>query len=138
MRIAATVGVVAAAMLSATLAADPARHMLVAGALLVLAGSVLGGLVAALALLVSSLGSRLIANMGLTGHLRVLAAHLRLTCCLWLGVALFALVALLTGLPVLAKGSYGLGAWALLETATVAARLARVLSHWQPESFQDR
>jgi len=136
MRIASTVAAVAAAVSGATLASDPAHHLLVAGALCVLAGSVIGGLVAALALLASSLGSRLIANMGLTGHLRTLARQLCLACCLWLAVALLALLSLLAPLLLIAQGCFGLGAWALLETATVAVRLARVLIYWQPEPFQ--
>lgn len=137
MRTAATVAAVAAAVWGATLAADPAHHPLVAGALLVLAGSVLGGIVSALVLLVSSLGSRLVWNTGLTGHLRTLARQLCLTSCLWLAVALLALLALLAPLPLVAQGCFGVGAWALLETATVAVRLARLLIYWQPEPFQD-
>ncbi len=132
-RIAAAVAVA----LVCHLIAKPALQLQLTGGLLVLAGSVLGGLVSALVQLLSSLNSRLFANMGLTGHLRTLARQLCLTCCLWLAVALLALLALLAPLPLIAHGCIGLGAWALLETATVAVRLARLLIYWQPEPFQD-
>lgn len=117
---------------------DPAtqRNHAVASALMGLGGTTIGLLVAALTLLVAGRGTRLISNLALTGHLRVLGQRIALSSAAWFACILSAFSALVlpdAGSAALVTFAIGLAAAAATETGWVVRQMIKVVTYWTPD-----
>lgn len=112
------------------------RAQVLAGGLLGLGGTTIGLLVAGLMLLVAGRGTRLVSNMALSGHLRVLARRIAVACIAWVACILTALSVLVSpdkASVLLTSIASALALWAMAETAGVTWRMMNVVRFWSPD-----
>lgn len=108
------------------------RVELIAGTLATVAGTLFGLVLASASLLISAGDKRLIANMRITGHFKVLCRHMFWAAGLWGTVMLVALVAMLweeSTFRALVSVAAGLSVLALISIGWLLRRLAIVLYH---------